>query len=148
MNARLPHGSAAWFHMAGSLMCEAAARAGLPPGLEISLVERYTDGVALQDGLVQGLRFDIKGGQASYRVGAHPGEKADITVEVTAAASRELNSLYSADPRFAAALARLQASRALRVEGELARLGDWFGAVHDPIVERTQITYEERRMEP
>jgi hypothetical protein len=137
MSAPLVHGSAAWFDMAGTLMCEAAAHAGLAADLDLSLVERYTDGVELADGLVQGLRFDIVRGKPSFRVGARPGERADITVEVTAAASRELNSLYSADPRYAAATARLRDSSALKVEGDLARLGDWFGTVHDPIVDRT-----------
>lgn len=137
MNTRLVHGSAAWFQMAGALMCEAAGRAGLPPDASLSLVERYTDGQAFSDGLLQGIRFDIRGGQPSFRVGAGRGEEADIVVEVTAAASRELNSLYSADPRYKAALARLQASGEMRVQGDLARLGDWFAAVHDPIVDRT-----------
>jgi hypothetical protein len=137
MTARLRHGSLAWFQMAGGLMCDAAARAGLPPGFAISLVERYIDGVELADGLVQGLRFDIEDGKPSFRVGARRGESADITVEVTAAASHELNSLYSADPRYQAATARLLASGDLRINGDIARLGDWFGAVHDPIVDRT-----------
>lgn len=137
MNARLRHGTAAWFHMAGTLMCEAAARAGLPPDLDVSLLERYTDGVELSAGLLQGLRFDLKGGQPSFRVGAGADERGDITVEVTAAASHELNTLYGADPRFEAALARLKNSGDMRVQGDLSRLGDWFGAVHDPIVDRT-----------
>lgn len=111
MSAWLPHGTAAWFHMAGTLMCEAAARAGLPADLEIGLVERYIDGVDLSAGLVQGLRFDIKSGQPSFRVGAGPDEGADITVEITAAASHELNSLYSDDPRFETAVARLKKHR-------------------------------------
>jgi len=137
MNARLPHGSGAWFHMVGALICEKAMLAKLPSGLDLGLVERYTDGAALAPGLVQGIRFDIKDGKPSYRIGALPDERADITVEVTAAASRELNSLYSADPRYQAALDRLQGTGALRVEGDLARLGDWFAGVHDPIVDNT-----------
>lgn len=137
MSARLPHGSAAWFAMAGSLMVEAASRARLAPDCNVSLVERYIDGVALSDGLVQGLRFDIDGGTPSFRVGAGPDETADIVVEVTAAASRELNSLYADDPRYAAAADRLRREGALRIHGDLARLGDWFPAVHDPIVDHT-----------
>lgn len=137
MNARFPHGSIAWFEMVGSLMCEAAARANLPQDFNLSLVERYTDGVAFPDGLVQGIRFDIQSGQPSFRVGAKPGEAADITVEVSAAASRELNSLYGADPRFQAAMTRLQTNGGIQFDGDLARLGDWFGTVHDPIVDRT-----------
>lgn len=137
MNARLAHGSEAWFHMAGTLMCEAAAAAGLPSGTRVSLVERYTDGSEFGDGLVQGLRFEIVDGKPSFRVGARRNERADITVEVTAAASRELNSLCSADPRYRTASARLLESGALRVDGDTARLGAWFDAVHDPIVDRT-----------
>jgi hypothetical protein len=137
VNARLPYGSAAWFHMVGNLMCEAAMRADLPADFDVSLVERYTDGFQFQDGLTQGLRFDIRGGKPSFRVGVLLEERADITVEVTAAASRELNSLYGADLRFQSALARLQGSGAMKIDGDLGRLGDWFGRVHDPIVERT-----------
>jgi hypothetical protein len=137
VNARLPHGTAAWFQMVGTLMCEAAMQAGLPADFDVSLVEWYTDGIQFQDGLTQGLRLDIRGGKPSYRVGALPGERADVTVEVTAAASRELNSLYGADPRFQSALARLQGSGDMKIDGDLGRLGDWFAQVHDPIVERT-----------
>jgi len=137
MNARPAHGSEAWFRMAGTLMCEAAAAAGLPPGTRLSLVERYTDGTVFADGLVQGLRFEIADGKPSFRIGSGRDERADITVEVTAAASRELNALYSADPRYPAATARLLGSGALRVDGDMARLGAWFDAVHDRIVDRT-----------
>jgi hypothetical protein len=134
---KIAHGTAAWFAMAGSLMCEAAARAGLPPTLNLSLVERYTNGVELSEGMVQGLRFDIVGGKPSFRVGAGPHEAADILVEVTAAASRTLNSLYSADPGFGTAFADFQRSGELHIDGDLSRLGGWFGVVHDPIVDRT-----------
>lgn len=61
-DAKLDQGTTAWLEMAGTLMCEAAARAGLPPDLSVSLVERYTDGAELPNGLVQGLRFDIVAG--------------------------------------------------------------------------------------
>lgn len=137
MSARLRHGSAAWFRMAGQLMADAAARAMLPPDLDLGLVERYTDGVPMGDDLVQGLRFDLVGGKPSFRVGAGQDERADITVEVTAAASYELNTLYSADPRYLAAADRLRREGRMRVDGDFARLGDWFAAVHDAIVERT-----------
>lgn len=134
---RLAHGTTDWFDMVGAQLCEAAARAGLPPDLRVSLVERYTDGAALSAGLVQGLRFDIAGGTASFRVGARPGERAAITVDITAAASHVLNTLHGADPAFHGALARFQGSGEMRVDGDLAQLGAWFGAVHDRIVERT-----------
>jgi hypothetical protein len=137
MSTRLLHGSVAWFDMVGQLMCDAAARAALPADTNISLVERYTDGLALPGGLVQGLRFQIAGGKPAFQVGVRHDERGDIEVDVTAAASRELNTLYGADPRFAAALDRLQRSRALTLRGDLARLGAWFGPVHDQIVERT-----------
>lgn len=34
-------------------------------------------------------------------------------------------------------LMRLHAEGAMGIEGDPARLGDWFAAVHDPIVART-----------
>lgn len=140
MNAtiRVPHGTIAWFEMVGAHMCEAAARAGLPAHFHVSLVERYTDGAELAAWLVQGLRFDIIGGQASFRVGARQHERADITIEITAAASRVLNTLNGADPKFHAALADFQRTGDMRVDGALAQLGAWFGAIHDPIVARTR----------
>ena len=137
MSTRLAHGTSAWFEMVGRLICEAAERAGLPANLNLSLVERYTDGTELADGLMQGLRLDIVSGKPSFRLGARPDERADITVEVTAAASRELNSLYSSDPRYLAATRRLQKRGALRVDGDMQRLGAWLGTVHDPIVDCT-----------
>lgn len=60
-----------------------------------------------------------------------------MTIDVTAAASRALNTTPGDDPRFAALLADLQARGVLTIDGDLARLGAWFGAVHDRIVERT-----------
>jgi hypothetical protein len=137
MNARLPHGSAAWFHMVGSLMCEAATQAGLPADLNVGLVERYTDGVQFQDRLMQGIRFDLRAGKPTFRIGAFPEERGDITVEVTVAASRELNALYGTDPRFRATLSRLQESGEMSIDGDLQRMGKWFETVHDRIVDRT-----------
>jgi hypothetical protein len=64
------------------------------------IVERYTDGVELFEGLVQGLRFDILKGKPAFRVGVRQDERADITIKITAAAARELNSLYNADPNY------------------------------------------------
>jgi hypothetical protein len=113
------------------------SEAVLPADLNVGLVERCTDGIRFQDGLMQGIRFDICAGKPTFRVGAFPEERADITVEVTAAASRELNALYGMDPRFHAALSRLQESGNMRIDGDLQRLGDWFRAVHDRIVDRT-----------
>lgn len=65
---KLCQGTTEWFNMLGTLMSEAASRAGLSPQLTLSLVERYTDGVDLFEGLVQGIRFDITGGKSSFRI--------------------------------------------------------------------------------
>ena len=131
------HGSAEWFRMVGALMCEAAREATLPPSLHVSLVERFLDGAALPGGQVAGLRFDIVDGRPAFRIGVGPDETGDITIEVTAAASRTLNTLYGADPRFGAEVTRLQKAGALRIAGDLGLLGSWFDAVHDRIVART-----------
>lgn len=130
-------GTAAWFDMVGTLMSEAACRYGLAPELNFSLVERYTDGVELVGGLVQGLRFDILGGKPSFRVGAWRGEQADITIEITAAAARTLNSLYSTDPNYLAARAKFLSTGEMRIHGDPSQMGDWLNTVHDPIVDRT-----------
>lgn len=134
---RLRQGTLAWFEMVGRLMAEAASGAGLAPDLQVSLVERYTDGVPFPGGLVQGIRFEIAAGAASFRVGAWPGEPADVTVEITAAAARALNMLHGADPDYRAARERFLGSGEMRVEGDLSRIADWLDAVHDPIVDRT-----------
>jgi hypothetical protein len=91
----------------------------------------------LSEGLVQGLRFDILSGNPSFRVGARHGERADIRIEITAAAARELNSLYSADPDYQAALDNLLSTGEMRVDGDPSQMGGWLKAVHDPIVART-----------
>ena len=135
---KVPHGTTAWFEMVGAVMEDAATQAALPSDFNICLVERYTDGVDLGAGLAQGLRFEIIGGKPSFRPGARADERADVTVEVTVAASRQLNTLHGDDPRFAIALADLQRTGQLNIDGDLARLGDWFGAVHDRIVHRTR----------
>tara|TARA_R110002020_G_scaffold50791_1_gene143642 strand:+ start:7933 stop:8355 length:423 start_codon:yes stop_codon:yes gene_type:complete len=135
---KLRHGTADWFAMVGTIMVEGALQAGLPAELCISLVERYTDGTRLPGGMVQGLRFEIVAGKPSFRVGAYPDEHADLIIEISAAAARTLNRLYSADPQYRIALAALLQSGAMRESGDMTRLGDWLAAVHDPIVDRTQ----------
>lgn len=135
---KLQQGTTAWFEMVGTLMSEAASRAGLSPDLTISLVERYTDGAELPGGLVQGIRFDIVAGRPSYRVGVRPEETADITVEVTRAAARELNLLSSADPRYRPVRDELLRTARMRIAGDISRIGAWLDAVHDPIVDRTK----------
>jgi hypothetical protein len=136
-DTKVRQGTTAWFEMVGRLMREAASQSGLSPELNVSLVERYTDGVELSEGLVQGIRFDILGGKPSFRVGARPDERADVTVEVTAAAARELNALRSADPSYQAARDKFLSTGDMRVDGDPSRLGGWLDAVHDPIVDRT-----------
>lgn len=137
-DAKLRQGTAAWFEMVGTMMCEAAARAAPSPAVNLSLIERYTDGVALCDGLVQGLRFDIVAGKPSFRVGVRRGERADVTIEITAAAARTLNLLRSDDPAFHAALDGFLRSGAMRVDGDPSRFGRWLEEIHDPIVELTR----------
>jgi hypothetical protein len=134
---KLAHGTVMWFQMVGAVMVDAAQQAKLSPTFNLCLVERYTDGIELSPGLAPGLRFDIAAGQPSFRVGARHDERGDITVEVTSAASRTLNTLYASDPKFREALERLQADGQFRLDGDLSQLGDWFDVVHDRIVERT-----------
>ncbi len=136
-DAKVRQGTTAWFEMAGTLMSEAASRAGLSPELNVSLLERYTDGIELSDGLVQGLRFDITGGKPSFRVGVRQDERADVVVELPAAAARRLNTLRSADPQYQTARDHFVSEGEMRVDGDPGRLGRWLAAVHDPIVDRT-----------
>lgn len=135
--AKVPQGTPVWFEMVGMLMSEFATNARLPHDLAVSLVERYTDGTEIGDGRVQGIRFDIVDGRPLFRIGAASDERADVTVEVTAAVARELNALHSDDPAYAAARERAIATGAMRVDGDPSRLGGWLDAVHDPIVDRT-----------
>jgi len=137
MNAKLRQGTVDWFEMVGTLMCEAALQAGLAPDLNLSLVECYTDGGDLADGHVQGIRFDIKNGQPSYRIGVRPNERSDVTIEITAVAARTLNLLQSSDPNFQTALQDLQRSGEMKVAGDPSLFGRWMEAVHDQIVKRT-----------
>ncbi|WP_213773889.1 hypothetical protein [Bradyrhizobium sp. dw_78] len=136
-DTKLRQGTTAWFEMVGILMSEAASLSGLSPELNVSLVERYTDGVELSEGLVQGIRFDIISGKPSFRIGVRPDEQGDITIEITAAAARRLNLLGSADPNRRTAFDTFLRSGEMRVEGDLSRLGGWLNAVHDRITDRT-----------
>ncbi|WP_417679338.1 hypothetical protein [Pseudodonghicola sp.] len=138
-DTRLPAGSRQWLTMVGERLQQAAQHADLPSEQTVSLVERYSDGEEIAPGLVQGLRFDILCGVPSFRIGAAPEEKADITVEVTSEAARRLNQLFSTDPAYALALEEYLKSGALRMCGDPAKLGAWFGAVHDDIVRRTDL---------
>jgi hypothetical protein len=136
-DAKLRQGTTAWLEMVGTLISEAASQSGLSPELNVSLVERYTDGVELSEGLVQGIRFDIICGKPSFRIGVQPDERGDIMIEVTAAAARRLNLLGSADPNYRTASDSFLRSGEMRVDGDLSRLGGWLNAVHDRIVDRT-----------
>lgn len=129
-------GSRAWFEMVGQVMSDAARHAALPAETHVSLVERYTDGTDFGDGLVQGFRFDIVAGQPSYRVGAKPDERGDITIEVTGAVARELNAM----PADASAQARRRhlETGGIRQQGDVSMLGDWFFEVHRHILARTR----------
>lgn len=133
---KVEQGSRAWFEMVGEVMSRVAEQAGLPADKSVSLVERYTDGTDFGDGLVQGFRFDIVGGQPSYRVGVGPSEKGDITVEVASRVAYELNQM----PAAASAKARQNYMEAgdIRQEGDLSRLGAWFADAHKAILERTR----------
>lgn len=136
-DVKLTHGTIPWFEMVGTLMCEAASKAGLPSDHNVSVVERYTDGGELSEGLVQGLRFDIVGGKPTFRAGVRQGEHADIMIEITSAAAHELNLLYSADPKYQTTLGNFLTTGEMRIDGDPSQLGEWLGAVHDPIVDRT-----------
>lgn len=136
-DVKLCQGTIAWFEMVGTLMCQAAARAGLASDLNLSLVELYTDGAPLCGGFVQGLRFDIRDGISSFRAGSCLDEEADIRIEITSAVARQLNSLYSADPRYQSALNRFLKTGQMRVDGDLTQMGSWLQTVHDTIVDRT-----------
>lgn len=118
------------------MMCEAASGATLPPDVNIALVERYVDGIR-SGGLIQGIRFDVRDGKASYRYGVGPDELGDITIEISARAARRLNLLRTSDPEYQAAVEQELQSGNMRIEGDPSRLGDWITQVHDPIVDRT-----------
>jgi len=111
---KLRLGTTAWFEMVGALMVETATRSGFPQGPTVSFVEIYTDGVELADGLVQGIRFDIIAGQASFRVGVRPGERGNVTFEITTAAAERLNNLRMADLRFPDAIDEVLRRRGFR----------------------------------
>ncbi|WP_260600253.1 hypothetical protein [Sphingomonas endolithica] len=134
---KLRLGTTAWFEMVGALMVDAATRSGLSPKLNLSFVELYTDGVELENGLVQGICFDIIAGQPSFRVGVRPGERGDVTVEITTAAAQRLNSLRSIDPLYADAINQVLRTGEMRVNGDPSRLGGWLQELHDSIVEHT-----------
>ena len=54
---------------------------------------------------------------------------------MTAAAARKLNALHSADPAYAVARDAFLSTGEMRVDGDLAQLGDWLeaGSTRAPI---------------
>ena len=135
--SRLLQGSSEWFEMVGAVICEALNRPGLRAGVNWSLVERYSDGEPLPNGLMQGIRFDIRDGVATFRLGALPDERGDATIEVTAAAARALNLLRNDDPRFGPARDKAVQTGAMRIEGDLSPIAATLADTHDFIVDRT-----------
>lgn len=136
-DTKVPHGTVAWFEMLGEVMCEAASKANLSPDMNISVVEHYTDGAELGDGLFEGFRLDIINGKPVFRVGVRPDERGDITLDVTRAASRKLNTLHSSDLEYQPTVGKYLSSGEFRIDGDPSRLGDWLGPVHDVVVDRT-----------
>ncbi|MDR9776933.1 hypothetical protein RJJ65_30640 [Rhizobium hidalgonense] len=137
MDRRLTQGTGEWFAMVGSMMCDAARGFGLSPDLTVSFVERYTDGVVLADGSIQGIRFDITNGIPTFRYGVGRGEGGDITIEITSSVARKLNLVKTTDPEYKAAVKSALQSGGMKVQGDPALLGNWFSQIHDPIVELT-----------
>jgi hypothetical protein len=68
---KIRQGTTAWFEMVGTLMSEAALQSGLSSELNLSLVERCTDGVELAEGLVKA--FASTSSMASRRLGSGRG---------------------------------------------------------------------------
>lgn len=126
-----------WFEMIGTMLCGAISRNEPDPDLDWTLVERYSDGATLDDGLVQGIRIDIRGGKVSYRVGVRPDERGDATIEVTSATARALNLVHNADPGFDRAREAALGAGSLRIDGDLTPLAAALTRTHDGIVDRT-----------
>jgi hypothetical protein len=137
MTGKLPQGSLAWFDMVGDEIAKVAAHIGLPPGLRLSMIERYLDGAALENGFCQGLRIDVDDGALACRTGVGADETADVVIEVTGPAARTLNLLFSADPNYRRTLAEAVARGELRVSGDPGPLAPVLDMAHDAIVRRT-----------
>lgn len=135
--AKSLQGSEAWFVMVGTIVCRALNESEARHVGRWRLVERYVDGKPFSHGLMQGIRFDLRNGVATFRVGIQPGEAADATIEVTAGAARALNLLHADDPRFAVAMENALRTGALAIEGDLSPISAALAASHDEIVDRT-----------
>lgn len=136
-DAKLLHGTTAWFEMVGLQMSEAAKRSELPTDLNVSLVERYTDGRDLGRDLVSGVRFDMSGGVPSFCAGVMEKERGDVTITFSLAAARALDHMRSDDPAYTTARDQFLSIGEMRVDGDPSQLGDWLGEVHDVIADRT-----------
>ena len=134
-NSKILQGTAAWFEMVVVIMRDAALQAKLSPSMNISLVERYTDGVEFINGRYQGIRIEVQNGKPSFQVGVRTDEQADITVELTSAAARQLNMEYISESQ--AIRKALLKSGEMRVKGDPSMMGSWMDATHDQIVDRT-----------
>jgi len=126
----------------GVAIAEAAERLGIPPDLDLSVLERYVYGERLDNGLHQGLRVDVVGvdvvgGSLAFRSGVLAGETAQVVIDVTAATARQLNLLLSADPAYAQVFGKAMQDGHLRIHGDLGALGPVFALAHDRIVEQT-----------
>ncbi|MDZ5650031.1 hypothetical protein [Nitrospirillum sp. BR 11828] len=130
-------GTADWFGMVGTVLCDAMNRGGAGKLPDWTLIERYVDGEPLPSGLTQGIRIDIRDGIATFRVGVVRHEYGDATIEVTASAARALNLLRNGDPRFDVVRAEAVRTGAMRVEGDLSPIATVLVATHDEIVDRT-----------
>lgn len=134
---KLPQGSAEWFDMLGTILCDAARKADLPPNHTVSFVERYVDSEELSPGRIKGFRFELKDGVPSYRPGVARDEMGDVTIDLTVKAARELNLLYTTDPRFRELFDHYISIGEATFHGDIADVGEWVHSIHDPIVDRT-----------
>jgi len=138
VDAKIAYGTRPWFEMIGEVMCGAATAAKLDADVNFRLVEHFVNGDDWGDGLFEGFRLDIVKGEPSFQVGVRPGEFGDLTVNVTRAASRTLNTLHGYDPGFEPALQRLtNAGEFEVVNGNLSDLFELIGPIHDEVVDRT-----------
>ena len=118
----------------GIAIQSSARPGGMYEELNVSLVERYTDRIEPSRGLIQGQRFDIISGKPFFRAAARQDERTDITLEITAAAARELNTLKG--EQYQAARDHFLSTKEMRLQGDPSSMGARLEAVHDPIVER------------
>ena len=135
---KIAYGTREWFEMIGQTMCNAARAKNLGPDVNYSLVEHFVDGDDWGDGMKEGFRLDIEGGQPRFQVGAKPGEMADLTINVTRNASRQLNTMHGYDPEFEPAIAKFMGNGEFTVvQGDLNDLFELIGPIHDTVVDRT-----------